>query len=59
MWECGTLGQNGQLLETSVGEGFYTEDSSLTMGYHALASDFRRFDDIPDIFVHVSQITYL
>ena len=59
MWECGTLGQNGQLLETSVGEGFYTEDSSLTMAYHASASDFRGFDDIPDIFVQVSQITYL
>ena len=62
--DCGALGQNAHLVETSVGEGFYTEDSSvitlsqLTMGYHVLASDFRRLNDTPDIFVQVSQITY-
>ena len=26
--DCGALGQNAHLVETSVGEGFYTEDSS-------------------------------
>ena len=61
---CGALGQNAHLVETSVGKGFYTEDSSvitlsqLTMGYHALESDFKRLNDTSDIFVQVSQITY-
>ena len=29
MRECGALGQIGHLVETSVDEGFYTEDSSV------------------------------
>ena len=61
--ECGALGQNGHLVVTPVGAGFDTENGSvitlspLTMGYHALAADFRGLDAIADIFVQVRQIT--
>lgn len=50
LMECGALGQNGPLVETAVVAGYDTENGSvtnlspLTMGYHALASDFRRLD---------------